>query len=247
METNLVKFGGREVEVSSEFTHLALDIDGKWSIFKDKPRFIKSRGAWKGQGQQEFGVSSFDHDYLEKEWSVHTAANTKHFLLGFCGRCVQELDPETVLDLDFQIKERWKIFKDWQANRDLFESQDPLEAHTMSFQEGDEVEIPAKFTHIAVDANGDICVFKKEPTLKTTGEYATWSGSGRKQIGVAVWDFAKLEGKPKDFENAKKVIAEDLEDFRFMIEDVLDFGDVLNQTGKFKIVFAKYNEIDKLS
>lgn len=120
------------------------------------------------------------------------------------------------------------------------------ESQKISFVDGDNVEIPNSYKFVAVDANGDICVYKEEPELDENGEYAVYKGKGKAQVGVAVWDWSKVDGNPKDFKSAAPKVAKLMPNFKFELEQMANVGDELERSGKFKIVFPKYGDIEKL-
>lgn len=109
----------------------------------------------------------------------------------------------------------------------------------------DDIKIPEGFKFVAVDGDGSINVFKEKPTIQK-GEFDTWRGDGRSEIGQAVWNFSRLPGKPEDSKAAFPEISKILKDYVFEIKDDLDLGAKLDDKGMFKIVFPKYNEIEKL-
>lgn len=111
--------------------------------------------------------------------------------------------------------------------------------------EDDDIKIPEGFKYVAVDGDGTINVFKEKPTIQK-GEFDTWRGDGRSEIGQAVWNFSKLPGKPEDSKAAFPEISKILKDYVFEIKDDLDLGAKLDDKGMFKIVFPKYHEIEKL-
>lgn len=153
---------------------------------------------------------------------------------------------ESQLD-DYMSGDGWDF--EYQTVEELLESEDyddDLNEETnIDIVEDDDIKIPEGFKYVAVDGDGSINVFKEKPTIQK-GEFDTWRGDGRSEIGQAVWNFSKLPGKPEDSKAAFPEISKILKDYVFEIKDDLDLGAKLDEKGMFKIVFPKYQEIEKL-
>ena len=161
----------------------------------------------------------------------------------------------TESQLDDYMSESFEDFE-YQTVQDLLESEsedladladlaDLDEETNIDIVRDDDIKIPDGYKFVAVDGDGSINVFKEKPTIQK-GEFDTWRGEGRSEIGQAVWNFSKLPGKPEDSKAAFPEISKILKDYVFEIKDDLDLGAKLDEKGTFKIVFPKYHEIEKL-
>ena len=223
--SQVIRLGNVDYGLPPAYTWAAVDDSGSILLFKSEPRYVQ--GLWKGRAKFEIGYCQFypevnQHDIQDLYWKISNVSAQKFLAYR-----------------DHIIK---KIFVDKRALNDIWSlSEARLNEGTITLQ-GDDVDLPDGYKFVAIDANTDINVFKEEPTLSG----GSWSGSGKKQIGVAVWDFTELPGKPTTMKDAIPEIQKQLSNFKYEIKDELNFQKELEKTGKFKYFFGKYSEIEKI-
>lgn len=211
----------KTLEIPEKYRFISIDRDGNLEVWLSKP--LWQSGVWQSP-QPGYPVASINDTidiYKTKTLLWKTQAGN-------------------FFDFDRIFKDEG--FSSWQLRKNV----NLLESQKVSFVEGDDVEIPNGYKFVAVDANGDICVFKEEPTLSSGGKYPTYKGKGKAQVGVAVWNWSKLPSKPDNFDDAKSEVEKIMPDFVFEIKDGFKLGEELDSSGAFKIVFPKYGDIEKL-
>lgn len=211
----------KTLDIPATYQFITIDRDGNLEVWLSKPQWRS--GVWQS-AQAGYPIASIDDsiDIPKTKVLIWKTRNNDFF------------------DFDRIFKEEG--FSSWQFRKNI----NLLESQKISFVEGDEVEIPIGYKFAAVDANGDICVFKEEPNLTDSGEYPTYKGKGKAQVGVAVWDWSKLPEKPSNFKDAIPKVQKIMPDYVFELKDGFNLGEELNSSGTFKIVFPKYGDIEKL-
>lgn len=219
--TFTVLLNRKTVDIPGIYRFITIDRNGSIEVWRTKPQWRS--GIWESpDNSYPIGVVDDSVDIRKTKVLIWKTGDGKYF------------------NFDKILKEEGFIRWQLRNNLELNESQ------KISFVEGDDVEIPNGYKFAAIDANGDICVFKEEPSLETKGEYSTYKGKGKAQVGVAVWNWSKLPGKPTEFKEAIPEVEKIMPDFVKELKDGLDLGGELNDSGAFKIVFPKYGDIEKL-
>lgn len=244
-----IRFNKTETDVLLHYKYITINPDGNMHAYRAKPVFKDA--CWKGNGLL-IGQVEWDLEYLCNLLRIPVSGRSRTndqdqmlFLrkVAICKTLIWTTFQDAYFDFD-RIFRSMKCFDTWktQYGDKLVESR----GVKISFVDGDDVEIPVSYKFIAVDANGDVCVFKDEPELDDSGKYPVFKGKAKAQVGVAVWNWAEIDGSPKDFESAAPKVGKIMPDFKYEIYPGFKIGDELDQTGKFKIIFPKYSDIERL-
>lgn len=223
--TQVVNFGNKDSGVPSDYEWAAINDSGDIQLFKSEPRYVN--GLWKGKGRFTIGYVQFYpevtvFDIQDMYWKISNIKASK--FLSYRNHIIK------------------RIYVDGKSLNDIWSlSEGKMNEASIKLQ-GDTIDLPDGYTHVAVDVNTDICVFKAEPKLKN----GIWKGKGKTQIGVAVWNFSKLEGNPTSMTEAKPKILEFIGEMKYELKDGFNLQKELKNTGKFKYFFGKYSEIEKL-
>ena len=223
-----ITFGNVDYGVPPTYIWACVDSSGAIALFKNEPRFRD--GNWRGRARFEIGNCEFypgttEEDAREMVWKISNVSAQK--FLSYRNHIIKKIHIDKVL-----LRDIWSM-----SENDISLNEKVVKLR------GDEIELPDSYEYAAVDMNTDLCIFKEEPKLQG----GKWSGKGKKQIGVCVWDFSKLDGSPTTMDKAEPKIKKIISRFKFKMKDGGDLHKTLEDTNSFKYFFGKYDKIEKLT